>query len=152
MIPTLLTRPSSLVVSLATALLLAGCGGESTSPGSSETTAFPDDPWTTQASDAGALTIEVRTSPKQPPERGLTVVQLSITDGAGDPMDDLVVTAVPWMPDMGHGASVKPTVTNAGGGKYEIDNVNMFMPGRWELRTEMTGPLDDSAKFVFQIP
>ncbi len=106
----------------------------------------------TQASDGGQLTIEVRTSPEQPPERGLAIVKLTIADAAGDPMEDLVVTAVPWMPDMGHGTSVKPTVTNEGGGEYQLDNVNMFMPGRWELRTKMTGPMDDSAKFIFQIP
>lgn len=134
------------------AALLAGCGAETTPSGSSNTADFPDEPLLAQASDGGQLTIELRTSPSQPPARGLSIVELSIADAQGDPMDDLVVTAVPWMPDMGHGTSVKPTVTNAGGGKYEIDNVNMFMPGRWDLRTEMTGPLDDSATFAFQIP
>lgn len=146
-----MNRSTPFVAVLAGALLVAGCGAESLPSGSTDS-AFPDEPLATQASDGGKLTIELRTSPKQPPERGLTDVQLAIADDAGDPMDDLVVTAVPWMPDMGHGTSVKPTVKNAGGGRYEVDDVNMFMPGRWELRTEMTGPIDDSAKFVFQIP
>ena len=68
------------------------------------------------------------------------------------PVDGLAITVLPWMPDMGHGASVTPTVTAAGGGRYVVENVELFMPGKWELRTTLAGPSEDSVTPSFRIP
>jgi hypothetical protein len=76
------------------------------------------------------------------PVRGNHTVQLMLTDTAGAPADDLALTIVPWMPAMGHGTSVKPTVTPLGGGAYQLDDVDLFMPGLWELRTTIASPQD----------
>jgi hypothetical protein len=148
--PLLLTLRSALAAAF---LIASGCAGE-TSPGGSTTGAqvFPDEAYDTLTGAAGKLVVEVRTAPEQPPARGVATIELRIADAAGEPLDGLTVTAVPWMPDMGHGASVKPKVAAAGEGRYEVDNVNMFMPGRWELRIQATGPVEDSAKVTFQIP
>jgi hypothetical protein len=139
---------STLVCAFAAAAL-AGCG-ETAVP--SDNGDFPAEPLTKIASDGGALTIEVRTAPEQPPVRGLSDVQLTITGKDGKARDDLSVAASPWMPDMGHGASTKPLVKWVGEGRYVVSEVNMFMPGRWELLTKVTGPMEDSATVVFQIP
>lgn len=138
---------------VAALLLLASCAGESSPGGATTGTAvFPDEPYDTVTSAAGKVLVEVRTAPAQPPARGVTTVELTLTDPAGEPMEGLTVTALPWMPDMGHGASVKPAVVALGGGRFEVDNVTMFMAGRWELRIQITGAVEDSAKVVFQIP
>ncbi|MFO0591026.1 MAG: FixH family protein [Polyangiaceae bacterium] len=135
---------------LVTALALAaGCGGESDSTGADS---FPSAAFATVNGDAGKLVIEVRTAPTQPPGRGLTDVELRVATPAGAPVDGLELTALPWMPDMGHGASVKPSVAPDGDGRYLVTNVEMFMPGRWELRLQTTGAVEDSAKVSFQIP
>ncbi len=135
-------------------LLVAGCAAEESSPGGSSTepVTFPDEPYDTVTSAAGKVLLDVRTAPEQPPVRGVTTVELTLTDPADAPLDGLTLTAVPWMPDMGHGASVKPAVVALGGGRYEVDRVTMFMSGRWELRLQITGAVEDSAKVVFQIP
>jgi hypothetical protein len=75
------------------------------------------------------------------PVRGNHTVQLVVT-AAGTPADDLALTIVPWMPAMGHGTSVRPTVTPLGGGAYQLDDVDLFMPGLWELRTTIASPED----------
>ena len=72
-------------------------------------------------------------------------VEYRITNADGQPVDGLVLSVVPWMPDMGHGASIEPMVSAVGGGRYVISNVELFMPGRWELRTSITGPSEDRA-------
>jgi hypothetical protein len=56
------------------------------------------------------------------------------------------------MPAMGHGTSVTPTVSAEGGGDYRIDDVDFFMPGLWELRTQMTGAREDEVAPSFQVP
>jgi hypothetical protein len=114
---------------------------------------FPTDAYLTQTTDAGKCRIEVRTSPSQPPTRGTFDIQLTVVDATtGKPMDGLAVTAVPWMPAMGHGTSVTPTVTPAGEGHYVLSNVSMFMPGTWQLRTTITGEANDSVTPQLQIP
>ncbi len=139
------------------AAALEGCTGESTETsagagGATDTVSFPEAAFASLPSDSGALSIEVRTAPIQPPERGRTAVELLITDETGAPRDDLSLSVLPWMPDMGHGASSDPSVEPMGNGRYDVYGVAMFMPGRWELRTEITGSVDDSAIIAFQIP
>ncbi|HUJ56895.1 MAG TPA: FixH family protein [Kofleriaceae bacterium] len=68
--------------------------------------------------------------------RGNHSMQLDVTSASdGSPAMGLTLAVVPWMPAMGHGASIKPTVTELGDGAYQIDDVDLFMAGLWELRT-----------------
>jgi YtkA-like len=129
--------------------LALGCASGPDSGGGAVT--FPEAALSTLTSDDGAFTVEVRTAPDQPPSRGVDAVEYRIAKG-GAPAEGLAIEVVPWMPEMGHGASVAPVVTAEGGGRYLISNLEFFMPGEWELRTTITGPSEDSAAPVFQIP
>jgi len=73
-------------------------------------------------------------------------------DEHGASIDGLSIDVTPWMPAMGHGASVQPTVTPQGEGKYLVDNVYLFMPGVWELRSVFAGSSTDRAAPSFQVP
>ncbi|MGH7286345.1 MAG: FixH family protein, partial [Polyangiaceae bacterium] len=88
-------------------LALAGCG-DSSSSSTSET--FGAEPLQTLTSNSGNFDIDVRTSPSQPPSRGEASVQLVIRDKNGAPHSGLTLSVTPWMPAMGHGASVTPSV------------------------------------------
>jgi hypothetical protein len=73
------------------------------------------------------------------PVRGLHVMELVITqDGAG--VDGLTLDIVPWMPAMGHGTSLTPEVTDLGSGVYEVEDLDLFMAGTWQLRTSFGSP------------
>ncbi len=133
-------RAPSLLGKALVAALAIGCSSSS----ASETTTFTTAPYTTVKSEGG-LTVEVRTSSADPPARGTVPIELYVTDAAGTPADDLTMVVVPFMPAMGHGASVKPVVKANGGGRYLVSNVNLFMAGRWELRTTFTGKTADHA-------
>ena len=124
---------------------LLGCGS-STSTGEASTTtppSFPLDALTTATTSDGSATVEVRTSPVQPPTRGVLDVELFVRDRNGAPVPGLTLSVVPWMDAHGHGASVVPTVTDEGNGKYWLSDVDLFMPGQWDLRVSMSGPLTD---------
>lgn len=132
--------------------LLVGCTGESDPGGAAEDVEFPAEAFATLTSDDGAFALEVRTAPSQPPSRGSIQVELAIRGADGEPRDDLTLHVVPWMTDMAHGASEEPAIEALGGGYYELGPVDMFMSGRWELRTTIAGPTKDSANIVFEIP
>ena len=128
---------------------LLGCSG---GPAGGANESFPADPLLTLASDTGALQIEVRTAPDQPPARGVISIEYRIARKDGTPADGLTLTIVPWMPDHGHGASVVPSVTPMGSGRYVVSDVALVMPGTWELRTTFAGPTQDRATPSLQIP
>ncbi len=67
-----------------------------------------------------------------PPRKGNNawVIQVSHPD----PVDGLALSAVPYMPDHGHGTAVVPVITAAGNGTYTISPVNLFMTGLWSVR------------------
>lgn len=128
----MIRTPGSTVL-LTCVALLAACGGKPQT-----VTNFPDTALLTTTSVDGAYTIALRTAPAQPPARGLCTGEYTITDASGAPATGLAVAITPWMAQMGHGATL-PTITELGGGKYLLEDVNLFMPGLWELRTTLRG-------------
>jgi hypothetical protein len=124
----------------------------SCSSGAQAPITFSADAYLTTTGDAGALSVQVRTSP-QPPQRGTIGVELTVTNVAdGTPRDGLTVGVVPWMPADNHGAPTAPAVTAEGEGKYLLTGVDLFMPGHWELRTTFSGPVMDQAVPAFDVP
>lgn len=143
-------NPTRFLVSVALAGATSlGCSGD---PGSGASASFPTEALATLSSDSAALHVEVRTAPEQPPSRGMSSVEYRITRADGTPVPGLSLTVLPWMPDMGHGASIKPSIAEVGEGRYVISDVELFMPGKWELRTTIAGAAPDRATPAFQIP
>lgn len=133
-------------------VLGAGCSSVDPVEATSDAGAFPAEPLMTLHTEAGALGLEVRTSPSQPPSRGTAAVEYTVTDASGAPVSGLTVLVEPWMPAMGHGASVEPKVSEEGQGKYVAEGVELTMPGRWELRTTFSGAASDHATILFDVP
>jgi len=134
------------VMNATAALALLACSG-SAEPGEQ---GFPEQPLLITSSASGQLELEVRTSPEQPPVRGSLRVELTLRDEQG-PVSDVDVGAVPWMPSMGHGAPVEPRSSAEGGGKYLLSDVELYMPGRWQLRLELGGAVSDNALVVLDV-
>ena len=87
-----------------------------------------------------------------PPIKGDNTWVLDFTDLGGQPMAGLTMTAVPMMPDHGHGTPVEAIVTPLETpGQYEITPVNLFMTGYWEVNMELTlsGGEQDALMFGF---
>jgi hypothetical protein len=143
-------HPAALLAAFLAAAMSLGCS-DAASPGLGSAS-FPVDALLTTTSESGAFTLDVRTAPEQPPSRGLLTVDYRIADAHHAPVDGLTLSVVPWMPDMGHGASTTPTVEAMGAGRYVVTNVELFMAGRWDLRTAISGPTEDRAAPTLDIP
>lgn len=148
-------RPLALAALLCAPLW--GCSGGSSAASTdggtcSATSSFPATALTTVTSDGGKLRVDFHSAPYQPLVAGLQCVEVVVTlPSTGAPVDGLTVTMTPWMPAMGHGASVSPSVTALGQGRYVFTNVSLFMPGEWQLRTQFSGQVSDSVEPTFSV-
>jgi hypothetical protein len=147
---------ASFVLGAALGLAATGCGSSGV-PGCD----FSDSAAALQSvtSTSGNLKIELWTSP-QPPVRGVGCGKYLIKDAQGKPQDALTVSVLPYMPAMGHGLSVNPTVVPQGSGVYFLTNMYLPMPGEYELRTTLQDPTSqqqpggttDNAAPSFNVP
>lgn len=127
----------------------AGCSGEASQEVDGGMS-FLATPLVTLTSQAGRLNVAVFTDP-QPPVRGNLYVRYQVTNPQGQPVDGLSIQMTPWMATMGHGTSVTPVQTSEDGGVYDFSNVDLFMPGPWELLSTFTGTVSDSATPTLQV-
>lgn len=128
---------------------LPGCSSD----GASDTGTISETAAAVVTSDQGALAISVHSAPEAQPTRGVNTLRLVVTRVSdGTPVSGLALDVVPWMPAMGHGASVKPSVQpGPDPGSYDVHNVNLFMPGLWEIRTTISGTSSDHVAPQFDI-
>jgi len=89
---------------------------------------------------AGALSVKLMEATPAPPAKLSNALTFHVTDAAGSPVDGATLSVTPFMPDHGHGSSVKPSVTPKGGGAYDVTNVYLPMPGLWRLTVTVQQP------------
>lgn len=100
------------------------------------------------------MTFRLVSSTPAPPIRGDNVWQVEIEDDTGAPLEGATVRSIAFMPDHNHTSAVPVTYTEDPPGSYEIDPVNLFMPGVWEITIQAT-PMGasqaerDEVTFVF---
>ncbi|MDX2092846.1 MAG: FixH family protein [Kofleriaceae bacterium] len=91
-----------------------------------------------------------------PPARGDNMWTLQITQKASAaPLMNAELFVTPYMPDHGHtspidvGVTIMPTA-----GQYELEPVNLWMPGLWETTIEVLNGADtvESVVFKFCVP
>lgn len=80
-----------------------------------------------------------------PPARYDNTWTIEVLDLASDtPIDEVELEVEPFMPDHNHGTSIACDVKDTDEpGQLELDPVNLFMPGLWEVRLHFT--LDEGA-------
>lgn len=112
---------------------------------------FQSAPLETVTSTSGALTAALY-APASGSLRGAEQFKLHIDDASGAPKDELSLSVVPWMPSHAHGTSVVPVVVSSGHGDYVLSDMNLFMPGRWQLLVSVTGAMTDSFTLILDVP
>ncbi len=156
-----MTRPSLRLAPLALACVLvtlavAACSSSSDDGGSSGASGTSGTSGTTSAcatdtrkdiytaglakQTSGALSVKLMDATPAPPAKQSNALTFVVTDAAGKPVDGATVSVTPFMPDHGHGSSVKPTITPMGGGTYDVTNVYLPMPGLWRLTVTVQMP------------
>ena len=141
------TFPQTIASSFLLAMSLAaaaGCGGETMDdnapPSCEEDTR--DEAYVAGITKTGSAgyTVTITDSLPAPPAKGNNrwIVEVKDSEGAGQAGLNLVTN--PFMPDHGHPSPVLPVVTDQGGGLYQLDPVNLFMPGYWETTITIVDP------------
>ena len=71
------------------------------------------------------------------PERGenIWVVQL---DEQARMIEGCTLSVTPYMPEHMHGVPTPPVVSELGEGKYQVAQINLIMPGQWDLTFSFT--------------
>lgn len=103
-----------------------------------------------KAGNSGKVKIKLVSTPS-PPIKGVNSWTVLVTDGAGAPLSGLTMKVTPYMPDHGHGSSVKPEVSAdaATAGSYKIEPVYLFMAGLWQTTIDVTTGSGQSDAAVF---
>jgi hypothetical protein len=102
-----------------------------------------------RVTDKGLFSVEMVIK-GQEPVAGVNMVDLIIHNREDKDVTGAAITVTPWMPDMGHGVSEKPVVSEKGGGLYSVENIILIMSGHWELRIDIKkDALQDSVVFDF---
>lgn len=103
---------------------------------------------------SGTFGVKLDSVDPWPLVKGENTLTVTVVDGAGSPVTDATLTLKPFMPDHGHGSSIVPLVGPAKpDGTIEIDHVNTFMPGIWQLTFTVTkGSQSDSSVVTFCVP
>jgi len=89
-----------------------------------------------------------------PPDKGDNLWLVEVRDAtSGAPVADTTLKVTPFMPDHGHGTAIQTVVTPLGEpGQLELDRINLWMPGLWEVRIKVTKDTDeDNVVFAFCI-
>jgi hypothetical protein len=140
----------------------AGCGSNGGSGAgtdgsfrtcATETRAPPYVPGLARTSASGAVHAVLLSSDPAPPPTGLSSWMVQLADAGGAALDGVAITVTGMMPDhAGHTlGSPAPSVTAAGGGRYAIAGINMFMPGYWEITLALTLPSGATDSVMFPI-
>ncbi len=89
----------------------------------------------------GELTVYFLSASPSPPVKGNNLWMVQLLDGQGQPINGATIVTKLFMPDHGHGSSIKPQATAKGtDGTYEITPVTLFMPGVWQITFEVAAP------------
>jgi hypothetical protein len=87
-----------------------------------------------------------------PPEKYRNDWLVQLEDAAGEALDDAQISeARPFMPAHGHDGTFAPTVTAAGAGRFQVDNLNLWMRGPWEVQLRVSSQAAGDDYIVFRI-
>jgi hypothetical protein len=86
-----------------------------------------------------------------PPTRGDNTWRISMETGSPlAPIDGANISVSSRMPEYDLDSPVNPIVTPTSTlGEYEIEPVNLWMPGTWEVTIDVSGPQSDHAAYRF---
>ena len=139
-------------------IALAACGKGTSDADAGDVVNCQDDPRVTAfapnlsvKSASGAMLYTLVSATPAPPARGNDTWTIHVTDASGQPLPNLSLSVLPFMPDHGHGTSVTASVTAKGGGDYTVTPLYFFMPGVWRISFNPVGS-SDVANFWFCVP
>ena len=136
-------------VSLSLMLLAAACGDDSGSNQTAdscenETRADEFIVGLDKVGQNGLKVVLLEATPARP-AKGDNDWRIQVLDATDTALDGLQIGVTPWMPDHGHGTTVKTVVSEVEGatGEYTLSPVNLWMPGLWTVTLNINDSADE---------
>ncbi len=142
-------------------LFVAGCSSSPSHPDGGDLITCQDDsrvavyrPNLPASSTSGTLGFTLAQANPAPPAVGTNTWTLRVADSSGQPVPNLALSVVPFMPDHGHGTSVQAQVTANPDSSYTVTPLYFFMPGVWRITFSTTPDAghSDTGVFFFCVP
>lgn len=100
---------------------------------------------------ANGVTVAIVSADPAPPDVGINAWTLEVTDAAGAPLADGSVLLTPFMPLHGHGTTPEDfSATSNGDGTWAGLEMDLFMPGLWEITVDATDASMATDSVVFR--
>ncbi|HWO21717.1 MAG TPA: FixH family protein [Kofleriaceae bacterium] len=113
----------------------------------------------TKPGEQGVYEFKLLSADPAPPARGDNLWQLEVSTIAAPvaPVSDATLRVTPFMPDHSHGSGKTVLVTPMTAGQYQLEPVNLWMPGLWEVTIQAEaaqtgGTQRDRVVFRFCLP
>ena len=141
--------------------LVAGCSSSPSSSDAGDLITCQDDsrvavyrPNLPASSTTGTLSFTLSQANPAPPAVGINTWTLRVANSSGQPVPNLPLSVLPFMPDHGHGTSVQAQVTANPDSSYSVTPLYFFMPGVWRITFSTTpdAGLNSSGVFFFCVP
>jgi hypothetical protein len=103
-----------------------------------------------KTSNAASFTVELVDANPAPPGVGTNAWKLRLKDGGGNAVVGAIVNINLYMPKHRH-APAGTVGADRGDGAYDVTDLNLVMPGLFDVTIEVTAPghMTDSAQFQF---
>jgi hypothetical protein len=107
----------------------------------------------TKSGHDGKFSVVLQSSSPAPDGPGSEDWMILVKDSGGSSVSGATLDVTPFMPAMGHGTPIAVVATDQGGGMYDLNPVNLFMPGEWQVTIGISkGGTTDQVVFSFCIP
>lgn len=101
---------------------------------------------------AGRVHARLRAAMPAPPQRYRNDWTLEFFDAQGRLLSDVTVTrARPFMPLHGHDGNLQPTLRAVDSTTLEIEQLNLWMRGPWEVQLQVRSPSAGEDEMVFHV-
>ena len=111
-----------------------------------------DETYTAGMTSVGNANFEYKllTSMPGPPDRGINTWSLEVKNDQGQPLGaEQALEISPFMPDHGHGSNTVPKIKTEANGTFTVDDIDLFMPGLWEIRVRVKDSEESILDTVF---
>jgi hypothetical protein len=98
----------------------------------------------------GQLAVTLVSADPGPPIKGTNTWTVLVTDTTAGPQSGATLKVTPFMPDHGHGTSVKPVISAlTDAGQYKVTPLYLFMAGLWQVTLDVTTSAGTRDAIVF---
>jgi len=105
----------------------------------------------TAEGESGAVQAELMDADNIPAEQFLNQWEVQLQEPDGTPITDASLTVTSFMPAHSHDGRKRTTITELEDGRFDVEDINLWMPGPWEVRLTVESESAGEDYIVFDV-